>query len=86
MPTRDLRVTVVLDYTIQWDDDTEEPDLDYIHDAIVDNFDTVDLEQTTNHPMYDEDGDETDETFEISMNCDNVREIEVTDVTEGGRG
>lgn len=86
MPTRDLRVNVVLDYTMSWDDDTYEPDIDQIHDIIVDALDAVDLEFSGEGTRYDEDDEEIEETEAINLNCDNVREVEVTDVTEGGRG
>ena len=77
MASADYRVTVILDYTAQWDDGEEEPDVDYLHDAITDSFDTVDLEFDTNHPIFDDDGDETEDTYEVNVNCDNVREVTV---------
>lgn len=81
MASADYRVTVVLDYTAQWDDGEDEPDVDYLHDAIMDSFDSVDLEFDTEHPKYDEDGDEIeDETYGVNMNCDNVREVTVDKV------
>ena len=78
MPTADYRVTIVFDYSAEWDDDKNEPDDDYLHDAIIDSFDTIDLEFETEHPMYDEEsGDELDDTFTVTVNCDNLRDVDV---------
>jgi len=81
MGSMNYRVTTVADYTVTWDDDAVEegwvPDDDYLHDAIMDNYDTVDLEFTTEHPLFDEDGDETDETLSVTLNADAIREVEV---------
>ena len=83
MPTADYRVTIVLDYSAEWDNKDVEPDEDYLHDAIMDSFDTVDLEFTTEHPVYDEDGEETDETETMTLNADNIREVEVIKLSRG---
>lgn len=80
MPSADYRVTIVFDYTAQWDDGNEPPDLDYLHDAIRDSFDNIDLEFDTEAPVYDEDGDETDDTYTVNVNADNLREVEVIQV------
>jgi len=89
VPAHSYRVTVVFDYSVQYDDPPENEDRDYfvdddyLHDALMDNFDTVDLEFTTEHPVYDGDGDEVDdETLTLQVNCDNVREIEVQKVED----
>lgn len=82
MPTADYRVTIVLDYSAEWEDGDIEPDEDFLHDAIMDSFDTVDLEFTTEHPVYDEDGEETDETETMTLNADNIREVEVVKLRE----
>jgi hypothetical protein len=74
----DWRVTIVFDYTSD-----DEIDSDVLHDAIMDSFDTVDLEFSTEVTVYDEDtGDETDETRTVNVNCDNVREIEVVELKQ----
>lgn len=76
MPTADYRVTVVFDYTATWDDDQDEPDEDYIHDAIVDSYDTVDLEVDTEVPVFNAAGDEVEgETYTVNLNADNVRDV-----------
>jgi len=81
MPTADYRVTIVFDYTATWDDDDQEVDEDYLHDAIVDSYDNIDLEFDTEHPKYDESGDEIeDETFTVNMNADNLRQVDVEKV------
>ena len=78
MPSTDYRVTIVFDYSASWDDDDKEVDEDYLHDAIIDSFDTIDLEFDTEHPMYDdESGDELDDTFTVTVNCDNLRDVDV---------
>lgn len=69
------RVTITFYYAT--DEDIDE---DYLHDAIVDSFDTIDLEFDTEVPLYDEKGDETGETRTVNVNCDNVRDVEVTKV------
>jgi hypothetical protein len=78
MATADYRVTVVFDYTATWDDDDQEVDEDYLHDAIMDSYDTVDLEVDTEHPKYDKSGDEIEgETFTVNLNADNIRDVVV---------
>lgn len=77
MPTADYRVTIVFDYTASWDEGEDDPDVDYLSDAITDSFDNIDLEFDTDIPKYDEDGEETDETYTVNVNCDNVREVSV---------
>jgi len=73
----DYRVTVVLDYTADTDDGSE-IDLDELHDAIMESFDTVDLEFTSNFIKYDENNDEIEDEFiVVSANCDNVRDVTV---------
>jgi hypothetical protein len=81
MGTKYFKVTIEADYSVEADND-EDIDEDFLHDAIRDNFDTIDLEFDAEHPMYDEDGDETDDTFTIHVNGDNIRRIDVVSVPE----
>lgn len=85
MPSADYRVTVVFDYTAEWDEvkgdeESWKPDEDFLHDAIVDSYDTIDLEFTTEHPLYDENGDEKVEMHPVTLNADNIREVEITEL------
>ena len=68
-------VTVVIDYSTD-----KLVDEDVLHDAIKDNFDTVDLEFTTEAPTYDENDEELEETETIAVNADNIRSVEVVKV------
>ncbi len=81
MGTRSYRVTTVADYKVTWDDRPDDPtwtpDDDVLHDAIMDNYDTVDLEFTAEHPLYDWDGDEIDEMASYNANAYNICEVEV---------
>jgi len=82
MPTADYRVTVVLDYTAQWDDDDQAVDTDVLHDLLVDAFDSIDLEANVDHVIYDDAGDETERVFAINLICDNVRELDVVELKD----
>jgi uncharacterized protein YxeA len=74
----DYRVTIVFDYTAEPETGDEgDVDEDELHDAIMDSFDTVDLEGSYEATAYDAEGDETDDKFTVNFNCDNVREVRV---------
>lgn len=74
----DYRVTIIFDYSVEPDDPKHEIDDDELHDAIMDSFDTVDLEGTYEATVFDENGDEVEgETTSVNYNCDNVREVNV---------
>lgn len=74
----DYRVTVVFDYSSD-----VEVDEDELHDALMENFDTVDLEFQFEAAKFAEDGTEIPgETETVNVNCDTVREIEVVKLAE----
>lgn len=74
----DYRVTIVFDYTAEAAGG-EDIDEDELHDAIMESFDTVDLEFTSNFYKYDENsGEVLDlEFIVVHANADNVREITI---------
>ena len=70
----DYRVTIVFDYST----DVDDVDEDELHDAIMESFDTIDLEFTSNFLKYDENGDELEDDFEVvTVNCDNLRDVTI---------
>lgn len=70
----DYRVTIVFDYST----DVDDVDEDELHDAIVESFDTIDLEFTSNFIKYAADGTELEDDFEVvTVNCDNLRDVTV---------
>jgi hypothetical protein len=70
----DYRVTIVFDYST----DVDDVDEDELHDAIMESFDTIDLEFTSNFLKYDENGDELEDDFTVvTVNCDNLRDVTI---------
>lgn len=74
---KSFRITVKFDVTTN-----EDADADWLHDGFRDYLDTVELEGSYDETIYDENGEETDDTKSINFSTDNIYSVSVQELED----